>query len=75
MAQIVKNLPAIQETWVQSLGREGSLEKETDTCLENPMDSTHSVCRLQFQSPNLSILLSPGNHKFVFYIRDSTSVS
>ena len=38
MAQIVKTLPAIQETWVQSLGREGSLEKETATWLENPMD-------------------------------------
>ena len=27
MAQMVKNLPAMQETWVQSLGREDSLEK------------------------------------------------
>ena len=27
MAQAVKNLPAMQETWVQSLGREDSLEK------------------------------------------------
>ena len=27
MAQIVKNLPAMQETWVQSLGREDPLEK------------------------------------------------
>ena len=28
MAQMVKSLPAVQETWVQSLGREDSLEKE-----------------------------------------------
>ena len=28
MAQIVKHLPVIQETWVQSLGGEDSLEKE-----------------------------------------------
>ena len=28
MAQIVKNLPAVQETWVRSLGREDSLEKD-----------------------------------------------
>ena len=28
MAQIVKNLPAMQETWVQSLGREDPLKKE-----------------------------------------------
>ena len=27
MAQMVKNLPAMQETWVQSLGQEASLEK------------------------------------------------
>ena len=27
MAQIVKNLPAMQETWVRSLGGEGPLEK------------------------------------------------
>ena len=25
---MVKNLPAVQETWVQSLGREDPLEKE-----------------------------------------------
>ena len=28
VAQIVKNLPAMQETWVQSLGQEDPLEKE-----------------------------------------------
>ena len=27
MAQIVRNLPAIQETWVQSLGWEDALEE------------------------------------------------
>ena len=27
MAQLVKNLPTIQETWVQSLGWEDPLEK------------------------------------------------
>ena len=27
MAQLVKNLPAMQETWVRSLGREDPLEK------------------------------------------------
>ena len=31
MAQMVKNLPATQETWVQSLGEEGPLEKEIVT--------------------------------------------
>ena len=28
VAQSVENLPAVQETWVQSLGQEVSLEKE-----------------------------------------------
>ena len=31
MAQQVKNPPATQETWVQSLGREDPLEKEMAT--------------------------------------------
>ena len=31
MAQWIKNLPAMQETWVQSLGREDPLEKEMAT--------------------------------------------
>ena len=28
VAQMVKNLPAMQETWVRSLGQEDPLEKE-----------------------------------------------
>ena len=31
VAQLVENLPAMQETWVQSLGLEGPLEKEKAT--------------------------------------------
>ena len=31
VGQTVKNLPAMQDTWVQSLGREDSLEKEMAT--------------------------------------------
>ena len=31
MAQMVKNLPEIQETWVQSLGQKDPLEKEMAT--------------------------------------------
>ena len=41
MAQTVKNLLAVQETQVTSLGQEDPLEKEMATqysCLENPMD-------------------------------------
>ena len=31
MAQIIKNLPAMQETWVRSLGWEDPLEKGMET--------------------------------------------
>ena len=31
MAQTAKNLPAMQETWVQFLGQEDPLEKEMET--------------------------------------------
>ena len=31
MAQMVKSLPGMQETWVQSLGQEDPLEKEVAT--------------------------------------------
>ena len=31
VAQLVKNLPAVQETWVQSLGLEDPLEKKRVT--------------------------------------------
>ena len=35
VAQLVKNLPAMQETWVQSLGWEDPLEKEVATHSSN----------------------------------------
>ena len=43
VAQLVKNLPAMRETWVRSLGWEDPLEKRMacplqHSCLENPMD-------------------------------------
>ena len=42
MAQTVKNLSSVKETWVQSLSLEDPLEKEgyplEYSCLENPMD-------------------------------------
>ena len=31
MGQTVKNLPAMQDSWVRSLGREGPLEEEMAT--------------------------------------------
>ena len=40
MAQRLKYLPAMWETWVRSLGQEYPLEKEmaTHSSIENPMD-------------------------------------
>ena len=43
VAQMVKNLPAMQETWIQSLGGEdpsrvGNGNPLQYSCLENPMD-------------------------------------
>ena len=50
MAQMVKHLPTMWETWVQSLGWEDLLEKEMEThssilAWKNPMDG--GACRLQ----------------------------
>ena len=62
MAQMVKCLPTVWETWVQSLSREDPLEKEMAThssilqyCLENPMDggawwaTVHGVAKSRTQ--------------------------
>ena len=51
MAQMVKNPPAMQETWVQSLGWEESLEKgmATQSCiLAWRISWTEEPGRLQF---------------------------
>ena len=58
VVQTVKNLPAMQETWVQSLSWEDPLEKGTSyplqhSCLENSMDrgswwaTVHGVTKSQ----------------------------
>ena len=50
VAQMVKCLPAMQETWVQSLGREDPLEKEMAThssTLAWKIPWTEEPCRLQ----------------------------
>ena len=51
VAQMVKNLPAMQETWVQSLGWEDLLEKgkATYSHLKNPhgQATVHGVTKSQ----------------------------
>ena len=60
MAQMIKNLHAMQETWVQSLGWEETLEKRMKThssilAWENPtdrgvcLDTFHGVTKNQTQ--------------------------
>ena len=56
---MAKNLPAIQETWVQSLGQEDPLEKEGNgnplqySCLENSVDrGAHVVAKSWTQLNN-----------------------
>ena len=53
MAQRVKRLLAIWETWVQSLGREDPMEEGMATplqysCLENPMDREASQATVRW---------------------------
>ena len=60
----VKNLPAIWETWVLSLGWEGSLGQRNDYplqyCLENSMDrgarpaTVHGVTKSQTQLSDIN---------------------
>ena len=50
MAQMVKNLPAVGETWVLSLGQEDPLEKEMATysrILAGEIPGTEEPGRLQ----------------------------
>ena len=59
MAQMVKNLPAMGETWVQSLGQEDLLEKEMAIhssilaweipWTEEPLATAHGVTKNQTQ--------------------------
>ena len=63
VAQTVKNLPAMQETWIQSLGQEdspgeGNGNPLQHSCQENSIDrgawqaTDHSVAKSQSQLSN-----------------------
>ena len=45
MAQLVKSLPAMQKTWVQSLGQEDRLENESATHSSILAGRTHPMDR------------------------------
>ena len=55
MAQMVKRLPTMQETWVQSLGREDALEKE--------MATHSSILAWKFRGWESLVGYSPWGHK------------
>ena len=60
VAQLVKNLPAVRETWAQSLGWEDPLEKGGDPLqdpgLENSMDCVvHGVTKSQRRLSNFHL--------------------
>ena len=57
MAQKVKNLPAIQETQVQSLGQEDALEKGMAT------HSSILACRIPWTEEPGWLLESIGSHR------------
>ena len=65
VAQMVKSLPAMHETWVQSLSWKDPLEKEmaTHSCLENFMDRgawqaiVHGVTKSQTKLNNFTFFL------------------
>ena len=72
LAQLVKNLPAMWETWVQSLGWEDPLEKGKAThsnysCLESSVDrgawraTVYVVAESQTQTERLSL------HSLLFF--------
>ena len=51
VSQMVKNLPAMQETWVQSLGGEDPLEKEMTTHSSTLPGEFHEQRSLMGYSP------------------------
>ena len=70
VAQTVKRLSTVRETWVRSLGWEDALEKEMGNplqyyCLENPMDrgawqaTVHGVAKSQTRLSDFTFLSFP----------------
>ena len=65
IAQLVKNLPAMQETWVQFLGWGDTLEKEMATTPVFLPGESHGQRSLAGYSP--------GGHKSQMQVSDSTN--
>ena len=74
VAQLVKNLPAIQETWVQFLGWEDPLDKGKATrySLENSMDCIiHGLAKSRIRLSNFHFFAP--THASIFLLVDNLS--
>ena len=58
VAQMVKSLPAMQETQVQSLSQEDPLEKEMTNYLEDNEDFVQRLAKTSEISPTLIVSLA-----------------
>ena len=79
MAQLVKNLPAMWETWVQFLGWEDPLEKGKDThssipAWRNPW-RVHGVAKSRTQLSDFHYVVTkamPALREFLLYLQRET---
>ena len=73
MSQTVKRLPTMQETWIQSLGREDLLEKEMaphSSTLAWKIPWTEEPGRLQSMGLHSRTLLSDFSHLLTYRLKD-----
>ena len=81
VAQLVKNLPAMWKTWVQSLGWEDALEKGKATHplqysgLENSMDCiVHEVTKSWTQLSDFHLFYEPQGSSVLYYVTGFPSI-
>ena len=83
VAQVIKNLPAIQETQIWSLGREDPLEKgmathSSNSCLENSLDreswqaTVHGVAKSRIRLSDFHSLSNSYYQRLVIMRRPQT---
>ena len=76
VVQMVKNLPAMQETWVWSLSWEDSLEEGITTywysCLENAMDRGARRAIVHGVTKSQKWLSDYAQHRFLTHIKSSS---
>ena len=69
MAQLVKNLPAMWETWIRSLDWEDTLEKGKANPLHYPGGRKESdITEFHFTSPRIQIMYSTVVYKHCMHL-------